>query len=247
MVPRAKQAALRALELDGALAEGYASLAIIHQYEFDWAASERDLRRAIELRPDYPSAHHWLSLNLSFTGCVGEALAEAERALQLDPTSLVINNLIAVTRLFNRDFDGAIAAHKRTLEMDPGFALSHGHLGLAYAMQGRYDEADAEFDKGLPGRVQVFRRVAHAIAGHREKTVRILANLEERAAHGYVSPAQRGLILVALGERERGYALLDQACTERDYRLRDTKINPIYNPLRKDARFHDVLKCAHLE
>ena len=247
MLPRAKQAALRALELDGALAEAYASLAVVHEYEFDWAASERELRRAIELKPDYPSAHHWLSLDLSFTGRIDDALAEAERALQLDPTSLVINNLIGVTRLFNRDFEGAIAAYKRTLDMDPGFALSHGQLGLAYAMQGRYDEADAEFDKGLPGLVEVYRGVAYALAGHRDQAARVLASLEERAAHGYASPAQRGLILVALGERERGYALLDQACAEHDYRLRDMKINPVYDTLRKDARFHDVLKCAHLE
>ena len=247
VLPRAKQAALRALELDAALAEAYASLAVVHEYEFDWAASERELRRAIELKPDYPSAHHWLSLDLSFTGRIDDALAEAERALQLDPTSLVINNLIGVTRLFNRDFEGAIAAYKRTLDMDPGFALSHGQLGLAYAMQGRYDEADAEFDKGLPGLVEVYRGVAYALAGHRDQAARVLASLEERAAHGYASPAQRGLILVALGERERGYALLDQACAEHDYRLRDMKINPVYDTLRKDARFHDVLKCAHLE
>jgi serine/threonine-protein kinase len=247
MLPKAKQAALRALELDPGLAEAHASLGLIAQLEYDWPASERSLRRAVELKPEYPDAHHWYAMVLAFTGRIREARAEAEKAVRLDPSSIPRNNLVAVMALYDRDDRVAEEGFKKTLEMDSGFVGSHSYLGVLYALQGRYAEAEPELEKGFAGFSQVYRGVMYARAGRRKDALNMVEQLEERAKHEQVSRAPRGFIWVALGEKERGYTLLEKACAERTWMLWEAKVNPMFESMRADPGFKSLLKCVHLE
>ncbi len=247
VLPKARQAVMRALEVDPGLAEAHASLGVIALGEYDWLASERSLRRAMELKPEYPEAHHWLALTLGFTGRLREARSEAQQAVQLDPASLIRNNAVGVVALWDRDFRAAEAAFKRTLEMDPMFAPPHSFLGELYAAQGRYAEAETEVDKGGGSLRQKYLGLVYALAGRREDALRIVQQLEQRAEHEYVSAASRGFTWVALGEKERGYALLQKACAERTWLLRSVKVHPIYDFMRADPGFKSLLKCLNLE
>ena len=133
--------------------------------------------------------------------------------------------------------------------MDPGFQISHVYLGITYAAQGKYAEAEAEFEQApsLVNRTEEPRGVAYALSGRRADALRFVSEMEERARRGYVSPAARGYIWLALGEKDKGYALLEKACAETDWRLREAKVNPLYGSLRSDPRFKALLKCIHLD
>ena len=244
VMPKAKEAVLRALALDPGLAEAHGTLGIIHMYDYDWANAEVKLRKAIELKPDAATLYHRYALLFIFLGRMQEARAEVERALQLEPTSLVINGIVGSLHYYERDFDGAAAAFRKTLEMDPGFQVAHSQLGWALLQQGRYAEALAELDKGTPSYSQGWRGYALALAGRKDEARRLLAEME---ASAYSSPAARALIWIGLGDKGRALALLQTACAERDWRLRYARTNPLYDGLRSDPRFHEVLRCAHLE
>jgi len=201
----------------------------------------------MELKPEYPEAHHWLALTLGFTGRLREARSEAQQAVQLDPASLIRNNAVGVVALWDRDFRAAEAAFKRTLEMDPMFAPPHSFLGELFATQGRYAEAETELDKGTATFRQKDLGLVYALAGRREDALRTVQQLEQRTEHEYVSPAPRGFIWVALGEKERGYALLNKACVERTWMVRMVKVHPLYDFMRADPGFKSLLKCLNLE
>src|SRR5205807_2013611 len=185
VLPKAKQALARALKLNPNLAEAHATLGYIAGMDYDWPAAERSLRRAIELKPEYPEAHHWLALELGFTGRLRDARSEAEQAVRLDPASLIQNNLVGLVALWDRDFPAAEAAFKRTLEMDPTFGLAHSFLGGLYAAQGRYAEAETEYDKSLGHWRQGPLGLMYALAGRREDALRMIAQLEELKQHEY--------------------------------------------------------------
>jgi serine/threonine-protein kinase len=246
VLPKARQSALRALELDPQLAEAHATLGLIAQFSFQWAEAEAALRKAIELNPRYPTAHQWYALLLDYQGRIPEGYAETDRAYRLDPTSLIINHLVATTRLHARDYDGAVEAFKRTLEMAPDTGFSHTGLGVAYAAQGKYSEALAEYDKA-PKSSEYFHGLTYVLAGRPADARRLVEEMEQRAKREYVSPAARGLTWIALGEKDRGYALLAKACAETDRWLHEAKVNPLFDSLRAEPRFHEVLKCIHLE
>jgi TolB-like protein/Flp pilus assembly protein TadD len=247
LLPKARQSALRAIELDPRLAEAQATLGLIAQNSYQWADAERAIRQAIELNPKYATAHHWYALQLALQGRIPEAYAETDRAHRLDPTSPIINNLVGVTRFYGRDFDGAVEALRKTLEIAPDFIVSNAFLGQVYAAQGKYTEALAEYAKVVPDNPGALRGLTYVLAGRRPDALRIVEEMEKRVKHEYVSPAARGLIWVALGEKDRGYALLAKGCAENDWRLRDAKVNPLLDSLRAEPRFHEILKCIHLE
>jgi serine/threonine-protein kinase len=220
---------------------------LIAQYSFQWAEAEAAYRKAIELNPRYPTAHHWYALLLAWQGRIPEAYAETDRAYRLDPTSPILNHLVGNIRLWARDLGGAVDAYKRTLEMAPDFRISHSNLGMAYAAQGKYSEALAEYDQGAPNFSEYLPVLTYVLAGRRADAQRLVEEMEQRAKREYVSPATRGLTWVALGEKDRGYALLAKACAEADWRLSDAKVDPLFDGLRAEPRFHEILKCIHLE
>ena len=248
MLPKAKEAVRKALELDGSLAEAHAELGFLSIYEFEWATAERELRRAIELKPDDASAHHRYAVLLSVQGRCKEELAQAEKAQQLDPTSLVISNIVTDSFYCARDYGRAIEQAKKTLELDPSFALARSYVGLLYIGQGRYVEAVQELEK-----LQATNRYvgdlgyAYGIAGQREKALRLLSDLDARSRTEYVTPTARALIYLGLGEKEKALSWLEKAVAEGDWRLRNLKNGPRWDPLRSEPRFTRILKQVNLD
>jgi tetratricopeptide (TPR) repeat protein len=145
--PRAKQAALKALEIDNTLAEAHASLGFVMAlYDWNWSGAETELQRAIELNPNYATAHQWYGAVLWNTGRLQEAMASERRALELDPLSTIINRNVGDVFLFQKQYDQAIAQYRKTLELDPGFFSAINNLALAYAQNSMYPEAIAELE-----------------------------------------------------------------------------------------------------
>ncbi len=248
MLPRAKEAVRKALELDSSLAEAHLALGVLGIYEFDWTTAEREVRRAIELKPDDASAHHRYALVLVIEGRCNEALDQAEKASQLDPTSLIISSFVSVSLYCAHDYGRAIEQAKKTLELDPRFALACSYLALSYIGQGRYAEAVQELEKlEATNRYVGDLGYAYGIAGQREKALRLLSDLDARSRREYVTPTVRALIYLGLGEKEQALSWLEKAVAERDWRLRQLKFDPRYDPLRPEPRFARILKEVHLE
>jgi TolB-like protein/Flp pilus assembly protein TadD len=250
IAPRAKAAALRALELDPALAEAHTSLGNLSAHEYDWPAAIREFRTATELKPDYATAHQWYAEALASMGRLQEARAEVDRALQVDPTSLIINDCSGFVSYLGRDYERALAEFKKTLEMDPGFDRAYGDIAGVYAAQARYAEALAELDKMhlMPATaLQSNRAYIHALAGHRSEALRLLRDLEESAKREYVLPASLATVWAALGDKDRAFALLKKACAEHDSTLLWLKVDPSWDTLRSDPRFKELLACIHLD
>ncbi len=245
-MPKAKAAALKALEIDDTLAEAHVSLAHVkYYYDCDWAAAEREYKRAIELNPNYPTAHQWYAVYLMSAGRFDEALAQNRRAQELDPLSLPINMTLGWVLLNARQYDQSVEQLRKTLEMDPNFILTHHRLGLVYEQKGKYDEAIAEFRQVLnlsAGKPLGIAALAHAYAlsGKRAEAQRTLAELQEISKRRYVSPASIALIYAALGDKDQAFAWLEKADKERDANLARLTVDPRFDSLRSDPRFVDL-------
>lgn len=248
MFPKAKAAALKALEIDEALAEAHVSLAHTkYFYDRDWAGAEREFKRAIELNPNYSVAHHWYAIFLSVPGRHSEALAEIRRAHELDPLSLSINAWLGWILVLAGQPDQAIEQLHKTLELDPNFMLAHLRLGYVYEEKGMYAEAISEFKQVLKltgGRSLGIASLAHAyaLAGKREEAQRNLADLLELSKRNYVSPASIAMVYIALGDKDQAFALLEKANDIRDMNVVRLKVDPRYASLRSDPRFTDLVQ-----
>jgi len=247
-LPKAKTAALKALEIDDTLAEAHVSLAHVnYYYDRDWATAEREYRRAIELNPNYPTAHQWYAVFLMSAGRFDDALAESRRAQELDPLSLPINMTVGWVLLNARQYDQSIEQLRKTLEMDPHFILTHHRLGLVYEQKGKYDEAIAEFRQVLNlsgGKPVGITALAHAYAlsGKRAEAQKTLAELQEISKQHYVSAASIALIYAALGDKDQAFTWLEKADKERDGLLARLKVDPRFDSLRSDPRFADLMR-----
>jgi eukaryotic-like serine/threonine-protein kinase len=245
--PKAKRAALKALELDNALAEAHTSLAVVLQREWDWAGEEREFQRALELNPGYSTAHHWYSYFLTMMGRHEEAIAEARRATELDPLSLIINaNLGAVLHYAGRS-DEAIRLELRTVDLEPNFYIAHQFLGQAYTKAGMFDKAIAELERAraLSGNNPMPLAQLGAVygfSGRKAHAEKVLKELRELSKRGYVSPFLLAAVYVGLGEREQAINWLEKAYEERDSLLPWIKVSPIFDSLRSDPRFQDLLR-----
>lgn len=245
-MPKAKQAATRALEIDAEIAEAHASLAnIAAWYEWDTAASEREFRKAIEVNPNYPTAHHWYGLFLAATKHFDEAVQELKTAQSLDPTSLIINSDLGYTYYLARRYDDAIEQCSRTLQMDENFELAHYEAGLAYVEKGNYDQALVEFGKAtsLDNKPQALAMIGYtyARAGKRREAERALAELETLAKQRFIPPNEMAIINAALGNNDKALSFL-----EKDYDLRSSYVfeigvDPRMDSLRADPRFQALL------
>jgi tetratricopeptide (TPR) repeat protein len=247
-MPRAKAAALRALELDDSLAEAHASLGLVRwAYDWDWPAAEKDLKRAIELNPGNTGVRHRYALYLCSLGRFDEAVAEWKRALELDPLSLIINHAQAWPYHLSRRYEQAIERYRKTLEMDPNFPRTHLRLGEAYAAKGMYREAIAEYEKfsALGGGSTMALALignAHARAGDRLEAIRALDELTAASKQRYVPSFHFAIVHTGLGDRDRAFAWLDKAFEERSQFLVDLKFIPILDPLRSDPRFAELVR-----
>jgi len=250
--PRAKQAALKALEIDDTLAEAHTSLGFIKStYDWDWSGAEREFQRAIALNPGYATAHHWYGGDpLRNQGRFEEATVELKRALELDPLSLIINRNMGDVFYLARQYDQAIEQYRKTLELDPNFASARGGLGNAYVQKSMYKEAIAEFEKslaltdgksGLPGLGR-----AHAAAGRRADAQKVLGQLSELSKRRFVAPTGIAEIYAALGDKDRAFEWLEKAYADRSIKTY-LKVDPAFDSLRSDPRFADLLRRMNLQ
>ncbi|HVQ56102.1 MAG TPA: tetratricopeptide repeat protein [Pyrinomonadaceae bacterium] len=251
--PKARMAAQKALEIDGTLGEAWATLAQVKwSYDWDFMGAERDFQRAIELDPNYPTAHQWYGEFLETMGRFDESLAEMRRAQELDPLSLIISKELGTALLFARRYDVAIMQLKKVLEMDENFASAHFDLGYCYLMKGMYDESIAEFQKARAitndGSFQLSGLASALVkVGNRQEARKILQQLSERKQREYVDPQFLAAIYAALGEKENAFANLEEAYNERSDYIPILKVSPAYDDeFRSDPRFQDLLRRVGL-
>jgi eukaryotic-like serine/threonine-protein kinase len=252
-MPKAEAAARKALELDPALAEPHAVLGLIKRsYEWDWVGAESEFKRAIELNPSYPTAHHWYSLMLCESGRFDEAQAEIRLARELDPLSLVINVAMGSGPYYKRQYDKAVEECKKTLELDPNFALARFVLGRAYVEQGEFEAGIAEFEKARaivgssslgPGDVGN----AYARAGRKSDAAKILDELLQLSRQGYSVSYDIALVYWGLGDKNQALEWLERAYEERSSFLDEIKVDPKWDGLRSDPRFVALMKKVGLE
>ena len=246
--PKSKAAALKALELDENLAEAHTSLGTVRFfYEWDWAGAEREFKRAIELNPSYADAHQLYSYLLSAMGRFDESRAEMSRAQELDPLSLVKVAGIGEILYYQRHYDQAIAQYQKALEMDPNSGFAHWAIGNVFAQKGDYAEAINHYRKSIPlsgdsPDEPATLAYAYAKSGNKKEAREILNELEARSPRLYTSPATVAFVHIGLGDKDAAFALLDRAVSERDTVLTLLTVEPIFDSLRDDPRFADLVR-----
>ena len=250
--PKAKAAAIRALDIDDNLAEAHTSLAsVIGHYDWDFAEAEREFERAIELNPNYPTAHHWYSLQLAVSGRFSEAISEARLARDLDPLSPIINSDLGQTLRWAGRLDDSIDQLHATIAMHPDFAYAHFLLGLAYLQKGAHEQGIAELHKSrelFGGRSEELGALGHAYAtsGRRDKALKLLSEVNRLSKQRHISPLIAAGIYLGLGDKDRVFELLEKAYQDRDFRIGLLLVEPAFVGLKSDPRYADLLKRARL-
>jgi len=249
----ARSAAVKAVALDESLAEAHTSLAaVMTDYDWDWEGADREYRRAIELNPNYATAHSWYAEQLSRMGRHDEAVAEARRARELDPLSLVGGMILSWILYFARRYDESIQWARRTLDLDPDYATAHRILGWSYEETGRYEEAIVAHEKatflteGQPNFSGQLGR-AYALAGRTREAREVLDNLLELSKEVYVSSLDIAIIYAELGETGLALDWLERAHEERADHVPYNKVNPRLDSLRDEPRFQRMLEAMGLD
>ncbi len=251
--PKAKAAALRALEMDPGSAEAYTSLGSIRgSFEWDRAGAERDFRRAIALHSSYATAHHWFSDHLISLRRFEEGMVEIKTAQSLDPLSPSIAADAGGYEFYAGRYEAAIVEIQKTIELDPAFARAYTQLGGVYEQMGKHAEAIAAFERARElsgGATYSLTAIAHALAlsGRRDEANRMLMEIGEIAKRKYVSAYSLAAVQVALGDTDRAFEYLDQAVKARDRALIWLNVAPRFNPVRSDPRLRAILRTVWAE
>jgi pentatricopeptide repeat protein len=254
LFPQAKAAALTALALDDTLAEAHTSLAQVKEvYALDFTGAEREYKRAIELNPNYATAHHRYGWFLNKMGRVDEAHAELRRALELDPLSLPINTDAGMPFQQSREYGRAVEQYRKTIELDPNFPPAHRRLATCYSQMGRHAEAIAEVQKALalsapnqpaggPPRVDYQLAYIYAKAGRVREARQVLDEMERSPDRLNDQLYFQALTYAELGDKERAFALMEKLYEIRSHDLLGLKNSPAWDGLRGDPRFQDLLR-----
>lgn len=251
LMPQARAAATKSLALDDSLAEAHASLGeIMAYYDWDFSGAEREFRRAIELNPNYATAHQWRAEQISVLRRHEEALAEIRRALELDPLSLVINRVYGDMLLNARRYDEAIAQYRKTIEMDPNFPTTHNGLGRAYEFKGMYDQAVAEYlafsRPNISPAERLARQETYTRSGWKAFLQIGVSNLLERSEKGYVRPYTIASFYARLGQKDEAFVWLEKAYQDRDYQMTELNVRPELDSIRSDPRFAELVRRVGL-
>jgi TolB-like protein/DNA-binding winged helix-turn-helix (wHTH) protein/Flp pilus assembly protein TadD len=252
LIPKARSAALRALELDDRLAEAHTSLALVDEnYDWDWGAAEKEFRRAIQLNPNYATAHQWYAELLSFQGRFEKALAESERARQLDPLSLIIATDHGTILYFARQYDRSIEQFRAVIERDPTFLKANAVVG-AYEQKGMFPEALSQIDhwRRVSDEPWIWAQQAcvYGRLGRRAEARREVAKLEELARQRPSDPMPMlAVAYVGVNEKEKALAWLEnKVLRERSNYMLTLRVEPVWDPLREDPRFQELVRRAGL-
>ena len=249
-IAKQRAAAKRALELDETLSEAHASLGLIAMNsDWDWHEAEREFKRAIELNPNYATAHAWYGEFLAFMGRFEEGVAEIKRGQELDPLSLVINTDVAKVYTQTRRYDEAIEQYKRALEMDPEFEVAHGLLALTYSLKGMHEEALSELrkikDLEKDSMNLSFLGYVYGRSGRKDEARAVLNRMESLSKQTYVSPLWMTVIYAGLGEKDQAFKWFERVFEERTTGgTIGLKVSPVYDSLRSDPRFADIMRRA---
>jgi serine/threonine-protein kinase len=250
--PRAKAAALKALELDDALGEAHCSLGFSYLlYDWNWKEAEREFKRAIELSPNYPSAHDGYGFYLKAVGRFDEAIEKGKQVQRLDPLSPFAHVSLGYAYYFARDYEKAIEECNKALELDKYSTSAYRNLGLAYLQQGKLDNAIAALNKAVTFSsgglaFESYLGYAYARAGKETEALEVLASLQEYAKRQYVSAYNIAMIYLGLGNPDKTFEWLKKAFEERSGFLPFIKVEPMVDALRDDSRFHDLLRRIDL-
>ncbi|HEV8484041.1 MAG TPA: winged helix-turn-helix domain-containing protein [Blastocatellia bacterium] len=246
--PKARSAVLTALNLDPLLVQAHTELAMLNlTFDWDWAASEREFKRAIEINPSDSDAHYFYSFYLAFMGQFDNAIAESRKAQELDPVSLVKLTGLAQVLLIARRYDESLEKCEKALEMDPNLGFAHWLLGLAYMYKASYEPAILAMQKSIPlsgDSPDEAAALAHAYAlsGNRTEARKILEELKQQAKRRYTSPGTLADLYGLLGDKDQAFSLLEKAYDERDNMVVLLKVDPYFDPLRSDPRFATLLR-----
>lgn len=246
--PKAREAANKALGLDENLAEAHSELATVYfDYDWDFPSAAREFRRAIEINPGYSDGHQMNGYYLAAMGRFDDALAETRRALELDPISLEKTTAIGEILYLQRRYDEAIEQFRKALEIDSNSGFTHWALGRPLLAQGKLNEAIAEFQKSIPlsgdspdEPAELAR--AYALAGRRDEALKTIQELNTLSERKHVSPTVMASIYAALGDKKQAFAFLNKAFEERDFLLVILKVEPMFDPLRSDERFAELIR-----
>ena len=248
---RAAEAASRALRFDDSLGEAHASMGLVrYWFEWDWLGAEQEFLRAIELNPSCASAHQWYASFLGAMGRLDEAQAEHQLARQLDPMSLIISMGAADPYFYAHQYDQAITHLRGILEQEPRFFPALFNLGRACVEKGMYSEAIAAFEKAvqLSGNREGRPALAHAYAkaGRTSVARSILEEMKINTGGRYLASPMIARIHLGLGEIDEAFEWLRKGIEERSYWIVFLKIDPVYDEIRSDPRFQDLLRAVRL-
>jgi eukaryotic-like serine/threonine-protein kinase len=254
-MPKARAAALKALQIDDTLAEAHASLGVVlENYDWKWMEAEREFKRAIELNPNYSIAHHYYAGHLMLMGRHTEAIAEVKRAIGLDPLSPIINTFLGRAYYYARQYDQAIAQYRRTFEIVPNFAVASSFLVQAYEQEAMYEAAIAESRSALIGDGQSPEKAAKIVAelssaykasgarGYWQKRL----DLAKKESKQHPMSLEMAYIHSRLGQNEQAFAWLERAYEEHDMWLSTLKVEPKWDSLRSEPRFQDLVRRVGL-
>jgi TolB-like protein/DNA-binding winged helix-turn-helix (wHTH) protein/Flp pilus assembly protein TadD len=244
--PKAKAAAIKALELDSSLGEAHNSLAFcLDGFDWNFDAAGTEFQRAIDLNPSYATAHHWYAWHLSLFGRYDEAIAEMRKAENLDPLSLIINADLAELLVIAHSYDESIQQSLKVIEMDPDFALAHNQLGQAYLQKHMHEQAVAELQKAVqlsansPTCMANLAR-AYVASGEPSEAVKLLRDLKKRSNSTYSNAAEIAVIHGSLGDADQAMNWLEKGYEQRFNP--SVLLRPGFDPLRSDPRFQDLLR-----
>jgi len=251
--PRAKAAAIKALEINETLAEAHNSLAYVYErYDWNWKAAEAEFKRALALNPNYATGHFWYGELLAIFGRFEESIREMKRALELDPVSLIINASLGWTYLTAGQPERALQQLLKTLELDPNFAYTHQILSGTYMAMNKFTEAIDERRKakelsGNAASAIAGLGIGYAEVGKLEEAKKILEELETKSQKEYVSPYWIGVLYGSLGDLDKAFELMEKACEDRSENMAFIKISWTFSPFRSDPRYKALLKKMGLE
>ena len=243
---RARSLIDTALKIDGRIAEAHASLALLLDTDWNWAAAKAEHIKSIELDSNYATAHHWYSIHLSFTGNPEESLAEARIAQRLDPFSPIVNQNLGNTLAESGQIDAGIEQLKKTAALEPGFAIVHNFLGQLFVSLSRFHEGIEEFrlcDKILGGFYwsKALLGYTYALTGERAKALEYLADLERASETGYLPDPLLGVVHFALSDKEKAFSLLNNGLRDKSMVMPYIKTMSIFKEIRADPRFMNLL------
>ena len=250
--PRAREAALKAIELDEGLAEAHTALGVVKfLYDWDFVGAEGEFKRAVEINRSSSDARQMYGLYLSAMGRFDEALVEMRRAQELDPLSLEKVAGTGDILYQQRHYDHAIEQYRRALEMEPNSGFAHWALGNVYVHKGMYEEAIAEYQKAIPLSGDSPDELAslgnaYALSGKRREAQAVIDDLKERSKRRYISPTIIAFIYAGLSEKDEAFAQLDKAYDGRDFILVFLKVDPTFDRLRSDPRFAELVRRVGL-